>query len=100
MIKLSLQGIPALVLVSNCGVQISRVCNYLGLILGPICEIRVRQTINTAGGDAMVFLERPISAELLTVIVILVSTSVTGGSVVINSHKVGGRRTVENREGV
>ncbi len=50
----------------------------LGLVLGPIFETRVRQAIGSAGGDAMVFLERPISAVLLTVIVILVSTSVIG----------------------
>lgn len=48
----------------------------LGLILGPIVEKRARQSIGSAGGDLMVFIERPISAILLATILILIIASV------------------------
>src|SRR5690606_3637239 len=39
----------------------------MGLVLGPMLEENLRRALGVSGGDAMVFLERPISATLLTV---------------------------------
>lgn len=44
----------------------------LGLVLGPIFEARLRQALGTAGGDLMVFIERPYSAGLVAIMAIAV----------------------------
>jgi len=44
----------------------------LGLVLGPILEARVRQAVGTAAGNVFIFVERPISAAILGVILAIV----------------------------
>lgn len=50
----------------------------LGLILGPIVEKRTRQALGSAGGDLTVFIDRPISALFLLIIVVLIVSSIVG----------------------
>ena len=44
----------------------------LGLVLGPIFEARLRQALGTAGGDMMVFIDRPYSAGLVAIMAVAV----------------------------
>ncbi len=50
----------------------------LGLVLGPILEARVRQALGTAGGSIAVFVQRPISAAILCVILAVLGAHVAG----------------------
>ena len=45
----------------------------LGFILGPLMEENLRRSLVISRGDAMVFLERPISATLLALTVIVIA---------------------------
>lgn len=45
----------------------------LGLVLGPVFLTRFKQALGVSGGDLMVFVERPISLTLLTLIVLSIS---------------------------
>ncbi len=48
----------------------------LGVVLGPILEARVRQSLGTSSGDLTIFVTRPISAILLAIIVALLAAAV------------------------
>ncbi|MCX7321583.1 MAG: tripartite tricarboxylate transporter permease, partial [Hyphomicrobiales bacterium] len=45
----------------------------LGFILGPLLEENMRRSLLLSQGDAMIFLQRPISAAFLLISVILCS---------------------------
>ena len=49
----------------------------LGVVLGPILETRVRQSLGTSAGDLTIFVTRPISAILLAIIVALLAAAVS-----------------------
>jgi TctA family transporter len=43
----------------------------LGFVLGPLMEENLRRAMKIAGGDPMIFIERPISLGLLIVALLL-----------------------------
>ena len=51
----------------------------LGVVLGPILESRIRQSLGISSGDLSIFVTRPISAVLLAVIVVLLAATVVAG---------------------
>jgi len=51
----------------------------LAMILGPMLEKTLQQSLIASGGDLMTFLQRPISATLLTVAVLLMLTPLLKG---------------------
>jgi len=48
----------------------------LGFVLGPMLEENLRRSMRISGGDPMIFLQRPISAVLLAVAVVLLVITV------------------------
>jgi len=45
----------------------------LGFILGPLMEENLRRSMMLSRGDPMIFLERPISASLLGITVLIIA---------------------------
>ena len=45
---------------------------FVGLVLGPLAEASMRQSLIQSSGDFMVFLERPISGSIMAVAIFLI----------------------------
>ncbi|MCE5262144.1 MAG: tripartite tricarboxylate transporter permease, partial [Deltaproteobacteria bacterium] len=60
----------------------------LAFVLGPMVERSLRQSLLISGGDATIFVSRPISGALIAVFVLLV----VGQSAFFIKRKLGGKK--------
>ena len=69
----------------------------LGFVLGPIMEEHLRRSMLLSRGDPMVFLERPISATLIFITVVILVVALY--STVRNRHRIQAAKNVNQPEG-